>query len=323
MAIDIMKEQRLEIVRSISWRSQDPLFGPACIRIKNDRVYVVDEIGHKVHVLDTELNAVTVFGEYGKEPGRFWYPSSLCFDQDENMYVADKWNHRIQIFDKDHTFKDQIGKYGVGLGEFNEPASVAWADGVLYVAERSNGRLQGIDLMKKTVHCYQNNAPIPQFYESTSFKNNKHYKRWLTNVTRFYSMHDQFLECGFKVGGLEYPEELVIGDHGNVIAIDKVNAIAVMFSPRLEYMKYLAFDVPSFADKTDTVCRVNCATADERGVVWFGADACGGILRVDSHGISVLRLSGVRISAIAVSGSYLYISDFWNGSIFQLELKEQ
>jgi sugar lactone lactonase YvrE len=318
-----MKEQRLEIVRSIEWRSKDPLFGPSCICVNNERVYIVDEVGHRVHVLDAELNPITVLGGQGKEPGRFWYPASLCFDDNENMYVADKWNHRVQIFDKDLIFKDQIGKYGIGLGEFNEPASVAWADDLLYVAERSSGRLQGIDLTKKTHYFYQNNAPIAQFYESTSFKNNKHYKRWLTNVSRFYSMHDQFLECGFREGGLEYPEELVIDRQGDVIAIDRVNAIAVVFSPRLEYVKYLAFDIPALADSRNTACRINCATVDEDGAVWFGADDYGRILRMDGAGNSLLRVSGMRISAIAASGPYLYVSDFWNGSIFQLEVKDQ
>ncbi len=322
MGINTIREQKVEIIRSISLRTDDPLFAPVCLRLKDGLLYVVNEAGNKVHVLDADFRTVNVLGGYGKEPGEFWYPSSLCFDDEENIYIADKWNHRVQVFDKNFIFKGQIGTYGIGRGEFNEPASVAWANGVLYVAERSNGRLQGFTQMQEAVYYYQNHAPLAQFYEGMSFKHSKHYQRWLSNVNRFYSMHDQFKECGFKLGVIEYPEELALTISGDVIVVDKVNAIAVKFSPHLAFKQHLTLNVSHFDDIPSECCQIHCVATDDNGAVWFGSDLSGSVVRMDGEGMNVLRIPQARITSLAVSEPYLYIGDFWNGTILKVVCQE-
>jgi phage tail-like protein len=108
---------------------------------------------------------VPCLGGTGTQPTRFQSPRGLMFHSGQGrLYVADTGNHRVQIFDP-RTWQltglwgqpTQPGPLqpGTGDGQFNGPLGLAHdADGFVYVADTSNGRVQKFD---------PHGLPIPSF----------------------------------------------------------------------------------------------------------------------------------------------------------------
>lgn len=67
-----------------------------------DRLYVVDALGHDISVYKKtakEGQAMTIFGEQGREFGQFLYPNGLALDKSERrIFVTDRENNRVQVF---------------------------------------------------------------------------------------------------------------------------------------------------------------------------------------------------------------------------------
>lgn len=77
---------------------QKQLSAPETIAISSDRkVYVSDNVTHKIEVYDLEGRHSFTIGGPGKEPGRFYRPQDIAFDKTGNLYVADSDNHRVQV----------------------------------------------------------------------------------------------------------------------------------------------------------------------------------------------------------------------------------
>lgn len=93
-------------------------------------------------------------GQAGNEPGMFDTPSDVITAPNGDIFVADghgvmqghQTNDRIVKLSKDGTFIMAWGKHGAGPGEFDVPHSLALdSAGRLYVADRSNSRIQIFD----------------------------------------------------------------------------------------------------------------------------------------------------------------------------------
>jgi DNA-binding beta-propeller fold protein YncE len=95
------------------------------------------------------LNADTVFGTSGIEPGQFQRPRGVAAAPDGTLYIADTDNHRIQHLDRDGTPLNAWGTFAdLALGPapggtFYEPWGIAVGpDGSVYVADTWNHRIQ-------------------------------------------------------------------------------------------------------------------------------------------------------------------------------------
>jgi DNA-binding beta-propeller fold protein YncE len=96
-----------------------------------------------------QLNADSIFGTAGAEPGQLSTPRGLAVAPDASIYVADSRNHRIQHFTSEGelikawgTFADASQQDAPG-GTFNEPWGVAVGpDGSVYVSDTWNHRVQ-------------------------------------------------------------------------------------------------------------------------------------------------------------------------------------
>jgi DNA-binding beta-propeller fold protein YncE len=81
------------------------------------------------------------------EEGGFGEPTDIAWDKDGNIYVSDGYVHsRIAKFDPQGNWIGTWGKRGSGPGEFWTAHNVQIdADNHVWVADRSNGRLQVFD----------------------------------------------------------------------------------------------------------------------------------------------------------------------------------
>jgi len=83
------------------------------------------------------------FGEHGREPGQFVFPSDVAFDGKGHVFVSEFGdNDRIQVFDQDSLkLLYSFGRFGAGDGEFSRPQSMVIDGETLYVTDACNHRI--------------------------------------------------------------------------------------------------------------------------------------------------------------------------------------
>lgn len=67
----------------------------------NNKVYVVEEHGQCVKILNTNLTLYSKFGEKGNRKGQFGRPWGIAFDSTGAVYITDRENRCVQVFTAD------------------------------------------------------------------------------------------------------------------------------------------------------------------------------------------------------------------------------
>lgn len=108
-------------------------------------------IGHQVFKFSPDGKLLMTLGAAGGGTGAdgFFQPNDIVTDTNGDIYVAEGHggaNARIVVFDKNGKYIREFGKKGSGPGEFDQPHGLAFdARGRLFVADRSNNRIQVVD----------------------------------------------------------------------------------------------------------------------------------------------------------------------------------
>jgi sugar lactone lactonase YvrE len=146
--------------------AQSPLVDPRAVAVdEHDNIYILERGGHALRVVDSKGAIRTVAGA-GK-PGlagdgddaikaQLNGPKHLCIDRDGSVLIADTENHVIRRYDSKSGKITRVagtGKQGrAGLNgppleiELDRPHGVyVAADGALYIADSSNGRILKIE----------------------------------------------------------------------------------------------------------------------------------------------------------------------------------
>lgn len=131
------------------------------IRIYGDVAWVADLDNHQVHefTLDGKLiRSLGTKGEYGTDETHFKRPSDIAIASNGDIYVSDGYgNSRVVCFAGDGTFKRTWGTKGAEPGQFDKPHNIAIdAKDLIYVADRSNYRIQIFDLAGKFIKQFKN-----------------------------------------------------------------------------------------------------------------------------------------------------------------------
>jgi len=107
------------------------------------RIYVVEALASRVHVLDENWHDVLSFGDHGDGPGFFAKPKGIAVDADGRVYVVDALFDNVQIFNAQGALLLTLGTTGTGVAEFWQPAGITVGpDGAVYIADTYNHRLQ-------------------------------------------------------------------------------------------------------------------------------------------------------------------------------------
>jgi streptogramin lyase len=153
-----------------SWTQWDKLFegggSPHKIRISpydaQKHVWVVNDGKHVIYKFTNDgKQLVLTIGEPGV-PGddatHFGSPQDLAFLPDGSILVADGLrNARIARFDKNGKFVSSFGTRGSGPGQLSGVHGIAVGkDGRIYVADRSNRRIQIFDESGKSLDIWPN-----------------------------------------------------------------------------------------------------------------------------------------------------------------------
>ena len=127
------------------WNMPDARIGNpegACV-FADGRIAVSDTHYSRVVFFNHDGKVVGTMGSEGKGPGQFLYPVCVTQDPHGDFYVGEYGgNDRVQKFSVDGKFLLQIGRPGTAAGEFMRASGVVWHDGLVYVADAFNNRIQ-------------------------------------------------------------------------------------------------------------------------------------------------------------------------------------
>jgi len=116
----------------------------------SDNVWLTDVALHQVYKYSHDGVLLLTLGERGvpgDDSAHFNRPSGVVAAPDGSFFVSDGYgNNRVMAFAPDGRFLFQWGGKGQGPGQFDLPHGIARDDaGLLYVSDRSNGRVQVFD----------------------------------------------------------------------------------------------------------------------------------------------------------------------------------
>ncbi|HZP86903.1 MAG TPA: 6-bladed beta-propeller [Burkholderiales bacterium] len=105
---------------------------------RNEEVLVADAELAQVVRLDAQGKPI---GSIGK--GVLQRPTGLARDGERGViYVADTRAHDVKLFNDDGGLMGTLGRRGTAEGEFNAPTHLAFSNGLLYVTDSLNNRVQ-------------------------------------------------------------------------------------------------------------------------------------------------------------------------------------
>ena len=98
------------------------------------------------------------------EPGRFRQVTDVAWDAAGNTYISDGYiNSRVAKVDKDGDWVKSWGERGTAPGQFHTPHSIAVDNnGLVYVADRSNRRIQVFDGDGTFKRQFTIDVPVPR-----------------------------------------------------------------------------------------------------------------------------------------------------------------
>ena len=131
-------------------------------------VYVTDDGGSPARRVQYFTNTGTYLGQWGTTGtgnGEFKSLRGITVDDSGNVFTSEGGNNsRVQKFTNSGTYLDQWGGLGIGDGQFNEPRGITSLDARVYVADRSNRRIQVFT--SNTIFLYEWSTDLSEIYGS-------------------------------------------------------------------------------------------------------------------------------------------------------------
>lgn len=138
----VFDDQR-ELTRQWSMPEHD-IGNPEGICLFTDgRIAVADTHYHRVVFFDRDGQVLKTHGRYGEAPEEFVYPVAITQDPTGAYYVCEYGgSDRVQKFSSDGEWLLEFGRAGTADGEFQRPSGITWLEGLIYVADAINNRIQ-------------------------------------------------------------------------------------------------------------------------------------------------------------------------------------
>lgn len=148
-------------------------------KLLDGRIAVADTHYHRVVVFNDDGSVSHMFGTQGTGPGQFVFPVTIAQDPKGFIYVGEYGDRqRIQKFTLNGEYITEFGQHGSKDGEFQRPSGVAWQDGLVYVVDAFNDRIQVFDDGGKFVRIIrlpEKSSPLEYPYDIRLDRNHQIY----------------------------------------------------------------------------------------------------------------------------------------------------
>jgi peptidylamidoglycolate lyase len=202
-------------------------------------VWIIDREGQQIVKLTNDGKRVAMVvgekGVAGNDERHFNRPADIAFLPDGSFLVADGYiNARIIKFDARGNYLTQWGSKGTGPGQFNLVHCVAVdATGRVYVADRSNGRVQVFDGTGKFIEEWKSRRPTHLLVTQDQHV-------WLSDgeTNRFlkYDLAGRLLTywgvTGTFPGAMNNPHKFSVDSAGNLYVVDYNNNRLQKYTPK-------------------------------------------------------------------------------------------
>lgn len=147
---------------------------------------VVDSKRHHVAVYDSGQAPVTTFGQFGDQPGEFYYPLGIATTPDGSIYVVDAFHFTVQRFDAQYQYLGDFGHDERAAARLPRPRAVA---------VDSAGRLYVTDALRQTVVVFDSTGNV------------------------LFTFGNE----GTGDGEFRLPAGIALGDGGAILVVDSLN----------------------------------------------------------------------------------------------------
>jgi tripartite motif-containing protein 71 len=282
-----------------------------------------------------QLKFLFAFGQKGKDPGEFLYPSAISADPAGNIYVADTGNNRIQKFDSKGNLLAFDGGFGWANGQFQRPADISAINGLdVFVADYENRRIERYDKDLNWINSFRSSPDIAEnlsFGFVSSVAVSIHGELFLLDaenkkIVKFNSSREPVLSFGdynWGEGALTEPARLFVSRDDKVYVTDQKAARIAIYD---YYGNWLGFLGESILQKPFGIC------VAANGVIFVSDIAGNEILAFDTSGKIILRAgsAGNQYGAFAspcgvtLYKNMLFVADTDNHrvQVFELEFVE-
>ena len=140
----------------------------------DDNIWVTDNANHTVIKFNRDGDILLTLGKKnvaGQDALHFNKPADVAFASNGDFYVADGYgNSRVVKFNRAGEFLMAWGEKGTAPGEFNLPHAVQVdAEGLVYVGDRENNRIQVFNADGKFLRQFAGMAPFGLFITPEQF----------------------------------------------------------------------------------------------------------------------------------------------------------
>ena len=202
---------------------------PEYVAVDEEGNSYISDLGNKrIQKFSIDGQYISHWGESGKQPGQFHYPSGITISGD-HVYVADQALHRIQQFTLDGEFVSQWGSKGIHEGEFKYPYGISSDSEHIYVVDTGNQRVQKFTLDGEFVLSFGNSGMGPgQFLTVTGIDVEDDVVYVTDKGNRKIETFDSdgnFIKS-YPLRGLNYvfaPEGIVVSPEGKVFVTNSDN----------------------------------------------------------------------------------------------------
>ncbi|MEZ6035177.1 MAG: hypothetical protein R3C17_18955 [Planctomycetaceae bacterium] len=209
-------------------------------KLLDGRIAVADTHYHRVVVFNDDGSVGHMFGTQGTGPGQFVFPVTIAQDPNGFIYVGEYGDRqRIQKFTLNGEYITEFGQHGSKEGEFQRPSGVAWQDGLVYVVDAFNDRIQVFEDGGKFVRIIrlpEKSSPLEYPYDIRLDRNNQIYvienkAARLTVMELDGTIVGRYGRPGRGLDQFYQPWDLTILSDGRILIADTGNHRLVELTP--------------------------------------------------------------------------------------------
>ena len=209
-------------------------------KLLDGRVAVADTHYHRVVLFSEDGSVSHKFGTQGTGAGQFVFPVTIAQDPKGFIYVGEYGDcQRIQKFTVDGVYVTEFGKHGSNEGEFQRPSGIAWQDGLVYVVDAFNDRIQVFEdggKFVRVINLPEKSAPLEYPYDIRLDRNNQIYvienkAARLTVMRLDGTIVGRYGRPGRGLDQFYQPWDLTVLSDGRILVADTGNHRLVELTP--------------------------------------------------------------------------------------------